>query len=238
MLKREMEMFSLRSVAVSLLCLAWWASSSQAQDLSRYREFRLGTTLSAVALQADVPTIGVRLIHSRPSLIQELGWQPRPAARPASEAVRNVRFTFCDSLLYQITVDYDRDRIEGLTAGDFVDALSVSYGVPILASTRIGSGPPPADDDLSQGVDRTVVAQWEDPQYLVSLVHTSYPSAFGLVLLARLPEQLARVATAASTRLDALEAPQREVNRQQKQADEDRAKAEKARLVNKAAFRF
>lgn len=234
-------MFSVRSLALSVLCLVLSASSIQAQDLSRYRGFQFGMTLAAVAQQARLTPAVARLLHQRPQLIQELDWLPQQqqqAGAAGSEAVRVVRFTFYDGRLYRISVGYDRDRVEGLTAEDFVQAISTSYGLAILASTQIGVAPPPAYEDLSLGSDRTVAAQWEDLQYSVSLVHTSYPSAFELLILAREPDRLARAATLASTQLDLLEAPQLEINRQQKQADEDRAKAEKARRVNKLVFRF
>jgi hypothetical protein len=233
-------MISPRSLALSVVCLALAAPLIQAQDLSGYRGFRLGMTLAAVAQQSRLPVSAARLLHQRPQLIQELEWQPqRLAEAPASEAVRTVRFTFYDGRLYQIAVAYDRDRIEGLTAQDLVEAISTSYGLAILASTQIGGAPPaPPFENLSLGIDRTVTARWEDPQYSVTLVHTSYPSAFGLVLVEKQPDRLARAATAASARLDMLEAPQREISRQQKQADEDRAKAEKARGANKPVFRF
>lgn len=97
---------------------------------------------------------------------------------------------------------------------------------------------PPRGKDLSLGGDQTVAAQWADLQFSVTLLRTTYPSAFELQLLARQPDLLARAATLAATRLDVLEAPQLDIDRRQKQADEERAKAEKARGVNKPLFRF
>jgi len=239
MFKRETGMISPRSLALSVACLALSATLVQAQDLSRYREFRLGMTLAAVSQQTGLPVSMARDIHQRPQLIQQLEWQPqRAAAAPEAEAVRTVRFSFYDDHLYQITVAYDRDRIEGLTADDLVEAISTAYGPATLASTQIGVALLPLYEDRISGTDRTVIAQWEDSQYSVSLVRTSYPSAFGLVLLAQQPDRLARAATAEAVRLDVLEAPQREIDRQQKQADVDRAKADKARGVNKPVFRF
>lgn len=233
-------MFNVRSVGLSALCLALSASFAQSQDLSQYRGFQFGMTLAAVAQQARVTPSAARLLHQRPQLIQELDWLPQlqqAAGAAESEAVRMVRFTFYDGRLYRISVGYDRHRVEGLTAEDFVNAISTSYGLAILASTQIGLAPTAAEDP-GLSTDRTVAAQWEDLQYSVSLVHTNYPSAFELLLLARQPEELARAATLASIRLDQLEAPQLEITRQRNQAEEDRVKAEKARGVNKLVFRF
>jgi hypothetical protein len=140
--------------------------------------------------------------------------------------------------LYQVTVAYDRARIEGLTPEDLVDAISASYGRALLQPAQIGSARLPAAVDLSLGMDRTVTAEWASTEYSVTLVHTNYPSEFSLVLKATEPERLARVAAVESERLDAQEAPQREVARQQKEADENQVKAEKARKLNKPLFRF
>ena len=162
-------MYSLRSLALSLVGLALSASLVQAQDLSRYREFQLGMTVAAVTEQARLVPAAVRLVHERPQVIQELDWLPqqqRRAGAAESEAVRRVRFRFCDGFLYRITVESDRNRIEGLTAEDFVQAISASYGLPILSSSPIGGALPRGGEGLGLASDRTVAAQWEDLRYL------------------------------------------------------------------------
>jgi hypothetical protein len=50
-------------------------------------------------------------------------------------------------------------------------------------------------------------------------------------------DALARTADAQALRLDDREAPQRELARQKKEADETRTSQQKARLANKAAFK-
>ena len=50
-------------------------------------------------------------------------------------------------------------------------------------------------------------------------------------------DALARVAEARALRLDDREAPQREIARQKKEADDARASHQKARVANKAAFK-
>jgi hypothetical protein len=241
MVRKETKMPKLQSVALSVVCLALSASSIQAQDLSRYREVQFGMTLAAVAEQVRLTTGAARLLHQRPQLIQELDWLPQqqqPAGATESEAVRIVRFTFYDGRLCRIAVEYDRDRVEGLTAGDFVQAISAAYGLAVLASTQIGGAPPTAYGDLSLGSDRTVAAQWEAPPFSVSLVRTSHPSAFELLLLERQPDQRACAATLASTRLELAKAMPTDVTARQEPVDQDRGKMEKARGVNRLAFRF
>jgi hypothetical protein len=232
-------MFRIRSLALSLLCLVLSGPMVDAQDLSAYRGFSLGMTLAAAAQQARLPVTAARVLYQRPQLVQELEWQPQAQAGAAQpEAVKTVRFTFYDGRLYKITVVYDRNRIEGLTAGDFVEAMAASYGPPILASTQVGVAVPAAYMDYNLGSELTVAAEWEDSQYSVRLVQSRYPAAFGLVLLSTEPDRRARAAAAASARLDTLEAPQREATRLQTQADEERARAVKARSANKPVFRF
>jgi hypothetical protein len=233
-------MFSLRSALLSLLCLILWAPPLHGQDLSRYRDFQLGMTVADVSHQARVSATAARALHERPKLIQELDWLPQlQRERPAeAESVRMVRFTFYDGRLYKMVVTYDRNRIEGLTGADLAEAMSASYGAAILASTQIGGAQPAALDTDTLSGDRTIAAQWEDADYSVRLLRTSYPSSFELLLVSKRPEQLAQAATLSSTRLDLLAAPQAEIDRQQKLAAENRAKAEKARLANKPLFRF
>jgi len=229
-------MLRIPSLALAVGCLALSAASVEAQDLSRYRTFQLGMTVAAVTEEARVPATGVRLVHQRPQLMQEFDWfPPEQQAAGAPEAVRVVSFAFYGDRLYQITVGYHRQRIEGLTAEDLVEAISSTYGTPILVSSGIGTRRAVAFEGDN---DRTVVAEWRDPQYSVSLVQTGYPSGFELLLVARQPEGMANSARLEASRLDVLEAPELEVSRQRKQAEADRAKTEKARLANKLVFRF
>ncbi len=230
-------MLSKWSVGLSVLLVVASTPAGQAQDLSEYRGFRLGMTVAAVAQAARLPVTSVRLVHQRPQVIQELEWRPqRDAGAAALETVRTVRFAFYDGRLYLIAVAYDRDRIEGMTAGDLIESISTSYGRAILPSTQIGNKP--ALRQLASASESTETARWEDSQNTLTLVETMYPSGFGLVLLARQPDQLARAAIVESTRIDASEAPQRELDRQQVLADDERTKAEKARRTNKPVFRF
>ena len=68
-------------------------------------------------------------------------------------------------------------------------------------------------------------------------IAATYPASFGVVLFSKQVNALALVATVEAARLDTEEAPQREVDRLKSQDEANRVKQEKARLVNKAAFR-
>jgi hypothetical protein len=129
-------------------------------------------------------------------------------------------------------VTYDRDRTEGLTAEDMVEAISATYGLPMLPVIRNRSSSAP-DANASD----KLLAYWEDSQSSLSLFQSSYLSAFGLMVLSKRLDTLARVATVEAILLDEREAPQREIERQQNQTEESRVKQETARRVNKATFR-
>jgi len=205
------------------------------QDLSKYRQFQLGMSLATVAGQADI-SAEARVIHRRPELIQDLMWLPAPSHVPGAstqgDSARKVLFSFYNDQLFRIVVTYDRERTEGLTAEDMVEAISATYGPPMVPVT----GNKPTSAPAGVASDK-LLAYWEDSHYSLSLFQSSYLSAFGLVVLSKPLDTLARVATVEAILLDEQEAPQREIERQQSQTEESRVKHETARRVNKATFR-
>ena len=112
-----------------LLMFGAGSAATWAADLSMYRNFHLGTDLPTVAKQASADPSQAMVIHRRPALIQDLEWRPQPLG-PSSqrEAAQDVFFSFYDGELFRIVVNYDRYETEGLTADDFVDAISATYG--------------------------------------------------------------------------------------------------------------
>jgi hypothetical protein len=205
-----------------------------AQDLSRYRDFQFGMTLLEIAKQTGLEPSAATMIHRRPAVIQELEWRPRssPSASPQADPVKEIFFSFYNGELYRMVVHYDRYKTEGLTVGDMVDALSAKYGK--AAGPAAGS-----TVSLSQGYNDTeeILASWGDLQYSFNLFHSSYMPVFGMIAFSKKLDSLARVAIAESIRLDEQEAPQREIDRQKKQAGEALVAQEKARGVNKPNFR-
>jgi len=202
-----------------------------AADLSKYRDFQLGTDLPAVAKQAGVDPKQAKVVHSRPALVQELSWRPQPlGASSRTEPAREVLFTFCGGALFRIAINYDRYQTEGMTTDDLVEAISASYGIAVK---------PPAPPKAGPGVfdQEEVVARWQDSEYSFDLIRTSYGPSFKLVGVMKKLEAEAQAAIMEATRLDDKEAPQREANRLAKEDETERAKLDKARLVNKARFR-
>ena len=134
-----------------------------AKDLSSYRNFQLGTDLPTVAKQIGALPSRAKVIHSRPALIQELEWRPQPLGRSSeAEPAKEVVFSVYDGQLFRIGISYDRYETEGLTTADFIDAISVTYGVPTTTSAIAEPGP---FSDEGQ-----VVAQWQDSPSRFDLV--------------------------------------------------------------------
>jgi hypothetical protein len=87
------------------------------------------------------------------------------------------------------------------------------------------------------GDQEEVFAQWQDSQYRFDLIRSSYGPTFKLVGVLKNLEAPAQAAIIEAARLDEKEAPQREADRIAKEDEAERARLEKARLVNKPRFR-
>lgn len=209
--------------------------SSQLPDLSRYRDFRLGMTLPEVVKQTDTELTEVTVVHQQPVLIQELDWRPSAAldSSTLADPVESVNFTFYSGQLFRMAVNYAEDRTDGLTAADLIRAISATYG----AATHPVGKPTLVFLERSEISAGRVIARWESPQYSISLVCASGNSSFGLLLLSKGLNSMAQTASAQGTRIEEREAPQREIERQKQQADDDRAARAKTQQANQAAFR-
>jgi hypothetical protein len=188
-------------------------------------------SLVAAAKQAGAEPSEVKIIHQRPALLQELLWHPqRPAISQGPDSVREVLFSFYNGQLCRMAVTYERQKTEGLTAEDMIDAISASYGTATRPSAEILF-----PSIFAESVK--VIARWEDSQYSFSLVRSSYQSGFGLVAVSKRLDGLAQSAIIEAVRLDKEEAPQKEAALRTKQEKEGRVQEETVRLVNKASFR-
>jgi hypothetical protein len=225
-------------IAAGLLVSGHVIVAQEAQELSRYRAYVLESSVAAVAT-AIGPRIGSRAIeastlHERPATIQELQWRA-PYVSPGSasaDPVRDIAFTFVNDALYQVRVTYDRERTAGLTNDDIIQSLSASYGTPVVKSSI-------ARTDLPAGVfdDAIVLAQWSDAASSLTLLRDMYSPDFQLVLISKALSARARSAIREAIRLDALEAPQRELEKRRQDVAEASAARDKGRATNKAAFR-
>lgn len=211
------------------------APTGSGQDLSRYREFQLGTGLLAVANQAGMKASDARVIHQRPALIQELQWRPLRAlaSPPQASPVKEILFSFYNGELFRMVVSYDQYRTEGLADEDMIETISMQYGAAARpAATVVLFSSFQVFNDHEK-----VIARWEDAQYSFDLFRSSYQPSFGILVRSKELDALAQSAIAEALHLDEQEAPQREIDRQKKQDAKDRAEQEKARLANKPNFR-
>jgi hypothetical protein len=205
-----------------------------AQDISRYRAYVLESSLDSVVVASGARAADAKTLHERPATIQELEWRaPYVDSRNTlADPVREISFTFYNDALYQVIVNYDRDRTEGLTNIDIVESLSAAYGVPTLASARTRTSPP-----VEAFPDSIVLARWENADSLLTLIRGSYKPEFQLILVSKPLSARARTAVREAIRLDAIEAPRREAVQRKKEAGEASAARDKTRIANKAAFR-
>jgi len=227
--------YQLAGARILFISIPWTvlaATSLCAADLSSYREVQFGMSLPEVAKQVGMKPSEVKLVHQRPAMIQELEWQPGSfsASPAAADPVKDIRFSFYNGELFRMVVNYDRHKTDGLTAEDMIEAISVKYG----AATR------PAEEIVLPSISNETVkvaARWEDAQYSLDLIRSSFQISFEMVMYSKRLGALAQAAVVEAIRMDQEEAPQREIERVKKQEEEYRIQQEKARQVNRAAFR-
>ena len=217
-------------LAIPLLCLALGVSAVHAADFSTYRGMQFGMSLSSAATQAGTSPTEAITVHQRPALIQEMDYRSLSATLVQADPIRDAECWFFNGELFRVVVTYDRFKVEGMTAEDIIQGVSAIYGAATRPSVEI------AYHSL-YGEKAPVIARWEDSQYAYNLVRSADQTSFALILYSKRLDVLAQAAINEATRLDALEAPQREVEQQRKRDDDQRLSLEKARSTNKTNFR-
>jgi hypothetical protein len=226
-----------RIAVIVALGLVLSTHALQGQDRSRYRDFQLGRDLATVSALAKIAPAAAKTIHLRPAVIQELEWRPgyvdRGSITTQTDTVRQIVFSFYNDQLSKMVIDYDYERTAGMTDVDMIEAISTEYGPPSKTPVK-NTGAVMSRVEADSG---TPVARWGDADYSVVLYRGSYRSALRLIVTSPRLEALKRTADAQAILLDEREAPQREIARQKKETEDARVAQEKARVVNKAAFR-
>jgi hypothetical protein len=221
-----------RALTIPILGAAFGGWLFAAQDLSTYRGMQFGMNPDAAAKLADTKAADAKVIHELPDLIQEIDWQPRASFTPDPvkvDPVRDALLSFFKGQLFRIVVTYDSHKIEGMSADDMIDAISLTYGKATKPDAAI-----PFHSNFSE-VAR-VVARWEGGDYAADLVRTGDQNSFAMVLYSKPLEALADASIMRAVRLEAQEAPQREIDNQKKRADAERLVLDNARSVNKPNF--
>ena len=227
------KVLALAAVTIGIVLTAHRAAG---EDLLRYREYALGSSLAVVAKTSGTSANEARTLHERPAKIQQLKWRaPYPAPDAVgADPVRDVLFMFADDALYQIVVTYDRTRVEGLTDVDLIDVVSAVYGEPVLSQGKIAQAASPG---LGLPSDTVVIARWDTAASSVLMLRGTFSAALQLMLTSKPLYTSAQAAIAEALRLDTHEAPQREINERERHATAAAAAQVKARAQNKPAFR-
>jgi len=223
-------MNSARALSIAVVLL-FTSQPGSTQDLSRYRVYVLESSLESVVAASGARAADTKTLHERPARIQQLEWRAPYASSGGEMAdpVRGAVFAFHNDALYQIVVSYDRDRTNGLTNREIIESLTALYGDPVLK---------PANNRPPVALPETVVlAQWDSPASSLTLVRDAYTREFQLVLLSKALSTQARTAIREAGRLDAIEAPRRELEERKKEVADAADAQDKIRTTNKAAFR-
>ena len=228
-------MISSRAVGIGVFGLLLSMGVAHGQTAAHYRDFQLGGSVASVSALTGVAAAEAKTVRARPATLQELQWR-RPytfSSGTPVDPVQQIVFGFYNDQLYRLVIDYDRDRTEGMTDADMVEAISAMYGPTVKAVSKTNREAPATSDEESG----TRVAGWGNAEYGAVLYRSSYASGFRMIVTSVQLNALARTAEAQAVRLDEHDAPQRELARQKKEADDARASKEKMRVANKAAFR-
>jgi hypothetical protein len=204
-----------------------------AADLSTYRGLRLGMSVANATRDAKLDISSVRVVHTRPALIEELEWRPGYQVRHDNQdpdPVNDHLLRFFNGELFQIVSNYDSQKLEGMTVADLIEVISGTYGVASAPGGQI----PYASN---YGTAAIVVARWQDIDQSADLVRSPDGVTYALVLTSKRLEAAARAAIANSHRLDEIEAPERAMEQKKKEESAERVLLEKSRSTNKPNFR-
>jgi hypothetical protein len=223
----------MNSARVALVAVLLFSISQPAlaQDLSRYRAYVLDSSVTSVIAASGARAADVKTLHERPARIQELEWNAPYQGQGSGlvDPVRGAVFAFYDDALYQVVVTYNRDRTDGLTDRDIVESLTAVYGAPVPRSAK-NRQPAALPDSI-------VVALWEGQGSSLTLLRETYAPEFKLVLTSKALSARARSAIREATRLEALDAPRRELQQRKKDAADAEAVRARTRTANKEGFR-
>src|SRR5690242_19701880 len=174
-----MKMKATLSLFIGLFSLMVIAPPLLAQDLSKYREFALGTNLTTVLKLTHQRLTEVNQTPGVTPILQELTWWPPSASGGLyrSDSVEQILFSFYGGTLYKITVTYDRSSTEGLTAEDMAKSITEKYGAPTIVFQEVG-----ANGNNNSATREKPVANWEDAQRSLNLVRSAFSDRFGIVI--------------------------------------------------------
>jgi hypothetical protein len=147
-------------VAVGILALLLSTAAVRGQTGAHYRDFQLGGTLASVAALTGQPVSNARTAHDRPATLQDLEWK-RPYSSSgdtstAPDSVQQIAFSFYNDQLFRLVIDYDRERTDGMTDADMMQAISAMFGSTVAPSLKTSGRTAPQIEQESG----TRVAGW------------------------------------------------------------------------------
>jgi hypothetical protein len=224
-----------RVLTLTIVCATAIAvSSTSAQPvLSRYRGVTLGDPVQVVVDQLKVTSSDVKVVHERPTLIQRITWRPRRLVSGTivePDALGEMVLTFHLGRLASIAISYDIDRTKGLTNADLLEAFTSTYGTSILVPT-------PTRTTVASRAEPEIMGRWDDAETLVLLWRESSTNRIKLTLTSIATDRAMQEAIADGLRLEASEAPARDLARRATEDAALRARDEKVRSDNKATFK-
>jgi hypothetical protein len=223
----------LRPLSFAVLCLSVAVATLAADSGVQYRGIALGSTSGVVSAHTGVGPEALRTRHARPALLQDLEWRPSRWVTgsnvQSTDAVEQISFSFYDDQLYRVVAEYDRSRTMGMTDADMVEAISLAYGERLPRGATAGRAVR-IDDQFG-----VAVARWGGDGGGVVLYRPNEGS-YRLVVTHPGLDARAEKASLEAQRLDELEAPQREREREQADSEARRQAADAARLANRSTF--
>jgi hypothetical protein len=225
----------MRTVLLTVLCAMAIALpvTSAESVFAGYRGLTLGDSVEAAAGHLQAALTEVKVVHARPTLVQQLTWRPHQFVSGVSvepDPLAEISLIFHLGRLARIAVIYDRSRTEGLTNADLHEALSGTYGTSLLLSA-------PMRTAVELPIDGVTIGQWGDNETLVRLWRETYPSRVRLTITALAADRAMQDAIADGMRLDATEAPGLDLARRTAEAAALRTRDENIRRDNKATFK-
>lgn len=215
-------------LVVAGIALAASVTVVSGQDLSRYRDYVLGSPLADVTAAAGRLASDIKTSHERPALVQELEWRApyKRASDTDADPVEAITFGFIAGRLYQLDVTYSRALTKGMTPRDLVSALTIAYGVPAHVAKMS------ARAAMSPALDTLVLARWKDAQADITLIRGPFDDIQLIIRSRELGAQAAAGIQAALV-IDAAEAPLR----RQQALEVETADALAERTRNKTGFK-
>jgi hypothetical protein len=198
---------------------------------SRYRGVSIGDSVGTAVASLGMTASDITVLHSRPSLVQQLTWRPNQfftGRTGPSDAVAEMVLTFHNGRLARLVATYEREKTAGLTNVDLRDSFTTVYGPSMLVPTATGPASPGQPD---------IIGQWGDGETLVVVWREVYPPRVKVTVSSVVGNRLMQDAVASGVRLDAIEAPTRDIVRRVNDDLTQRRRAEQSRIDNKAAFK-